>query len=291
MEVVDRHGTAAVAERAAALGRPGGLVRIDGDVARRAMRDRRRAAAGRGGVARRGRAAARARETEDARARARAAALRARARRRPRAVSPRAPLRPAARPDHQGAPEAALLRKPEPFEALAWAMIEQLIDTQQAGNIAWAFTRRARRPAPARAVGRARRATRSPTGGARGGRPRAHPGADAGAGRRAVARADRPGADDQRGSTRCPGIGEWTLAQLEPLRPRPLRRPAGQGRRHAQRLRAHRRRAHRQRDRGGVRGRARPLRAISGPRRDVLVAAGWRSGGAGHNHRHALRRR
>jgi 3-methyladenine DNA glycosylase/8-oxoguanine DNA glycosylase len=39
-------------------------------------------------------------------------------------------------------PRLRVIRKPEPFEALAWAVIEQLIDTQAAGNIAWAFTRR-----------------------------------------------------------------------------------------------------------------------------------------------------
>ena len=39
-------------------------------------------------------------------------------------------------------PKLRVLRKPAPFEALAWAVIEQLIDTQRAGNIAWEFTRR-----------------------------------------------------------------------------------------------------------------------------------------------------
>src|SRR5919202_3239112 len=39
-------------------------------------------------------------------------------------------------------PKLRVIRKPEPFEALAWAVIEQLIDTQAAGNVAWAFTRR-----------------------------------------------------------------------------------------------------------------------------------------------------
>jgi 3-methyladenine DNA glycosylase/8-oxoguanine DNA glycosylase len=39
-------------------------------------------------------------------------------------------------------PKLRVIRKPEPFEALAWAVIEQLIDTQRAGNIAWAFTRK-----------------------------------------------------------------------------------------------------------------------------------------------------
>jgi 3-methyladenine DNA glycosylase/8-oxoguanine DNA glycosylase len=48
-------------------------------------------------------------------------------------------------------PRLRVIRKPEPFEALAWAVIEQLIDTQAAGNIAWAFTRRygARHPSGA----------------------------------------------------------------------------------------------------------------------------------------------
>src|SRR5690242_12218270 len=36
-------------------------------------------------------------------------------------------------------PRLRVIRKPDPFEALAWAVIEQLIDTQAAGNIAWAF--------------------------------------------------------------------------------------------------------------------------------------------------------
>ena len=39
-------------------------------------------------------------------------------------------------------PKLRVLRKPEPFEALAWAIIEQLIDTQRAGDIAWTLTRR-----------------------------------------------------------------------------------------------------------------------------------------------------
>ena len=39
-------------------------------------------------------------------------------------------------------PKLRVLRVPDPFEALAWGVMFQLIDTQRAGNIAWAFTRR-----------------------------------------------------------------------------------------------------------------------------------------------------
>jgi 3-methyladenine DNA glycosylase/8-oxoguanine DNA glycosylase len=38
-------------------------------------------------------------------------------------------------------PRLRVLRVPEAFEALAWGVIFQLIDTQKAGLIAWAFTR------------------------------------------------------------------------------------------------------------------------------------------------------
>src|SRR3954454_6900971 len=38
-------------------------------------------------------------------------------------------------------PRLRVLRKPAPFEALANAICEQLIDTQAAGNIVWALTR------------------------------------------------------------------------------------------------------------------------------------------------------
>ena len=56
-----------------------------------------------------------------------------------------------------------MLRKPEPFEALAWAIIEQLIDTQRAGDIAWTLTRRHGTRHPTGPVGRADAPTRWPT--------------------------------------------------------------------------------------------------------------------------------
>lgn len=41
----------------------------------------------------------------------------------------------------RGKPKLRVLRVPDPFEALAWGVMFQLIDTQKAGQIAWAFTR------------------------------------------------------------------------------------------------------------------------------------------------------
>lgn len=41
----------------------------------------------------------------------------------------------------RGQPTLRVLRVPDPFEALAWGVIFQLIDVQKAGQIAWAFTR------------------------------------------------------------------------------------------------------------------------------------------------------
>ena len=285
-----RHREAAVAERAAALAPgPGGLLKIEGGVARRAMRDRRRAHARRGGVARRRGPPARARRHRG---------RRARALERMRFVlaldDDLEPFHRAHRADPllgriiKARPKLRVLRKPEPFEALAWAIIEQLIDTQRGR----ATSRGRSRAATARGTRPARGARRPPdalanAARARGRRARAHAVAHARARRaRRRARPDRPGADDQRRLDAIPGIGEWTLAHLEPVRPRPLRRAAGQGRRHAQRLRADRRRAHRQRHRGRVRrrsstasGRGRASRRCTWSRRD------GEAGRVGHNHR------
>jgi len=41
----------------------------------------------------------------------------------------------------RGRPKLRVLRVPDPFEALAWGVMFQLIDVQKAGQIAWAFTR------------------------------------------------------------------------------------------------------------------------------------------------------
>jgi len=107
-------------------------------------------------------------------------------------------------------PKLRILRKPEPFEALAWAIIEQLIDTQAAGNIAWTLTRR--------------HGTRHPAG------PWAAPARDQLANQaaleaaglaptqaRTLARVARAGVDpaDRARLAAFSGIGEWTLAHLD----------------------------------------------------------------------------
>jgi DNA-3-methyladenine glycosylase II len=112
-------------------------------------------------------------------------------------------------------PKLRVLRKPEPFEALAWAVIEQLIDTQAAGNIAWTLTRRHGErhprgpwcaPTPARLANAAalEAAGLAPTQS------------------RTLSRVAKavndgqldPADDDQRKLAAVPGIGEWTLAHL-----------------------------------------------------------------------------
>ena len=144
-------------------------------------------------------------------------------------------------------PKLRVLRKPEPFEALAWAIIEQLIDTQRAGDIAWTLTRR--------------HGTRHPEG------PWSAPLPDALANAArleaaglaptqsrtlarvalAVARGQLdPAADDQRRLLAIPGVGEWTVAHLNLFGRGIYDVAAAPRRRHAQRLRAPRRRAHRE---------------------------------------------
>ena len=167
-------------------------------------------------------------------------------------------------------PKLRLLRKPDPFEALAWAIIEQLIDTQRAGMIAWAFTRRHGdrhpqgpwvAPTPDRfanaaaleAAGLAPTQSRTLSKVAR-----------------AVANGQiDPDDDDQRKLDAIPGVGEWTLAHLDLFGRGRYDVPLGQGRRHAQRLRAGRGRADGQRHGGGVRRGAGSLHPVAGPRGDV----------------------
>src|SRR3954454_14445033 len=107
-------------------------------------------------------------------------------------------------------PRLRVIRKPEPFEALAWAIIEQLIDTQAAGNIAWAFTRRYgfRHDAGAYAA---------PPRGAVANQAALEACGLAPTQARTLARVARSPVDpaDRARLTALPGIGEWTLAHLD----------------------------------------------------------------------------
>jgi DNA-3-methyladenine glycosylase II len=107
-------------------------------------------------------------------------------------------------------PKLRVTRTPDPFEALAWAVMYQLIDTQQAGNIAWDFTRRhgAQHPsgvwaAPSRAAFTNQAALEAC--------------GLAATQARTLARVARSNVDpgDHARLAALPGIGEWTLGQLD----------------------------------------------------------------------------
>src|SRR3954454_6007227 len=111
----------------------------------------------------------------------------------------------------KASPKLRVTRTPDPFEALAWAVMYQLIDTQKAGNIAWEFTRR--------------HGMRHPSG------AWAAPGPEAFANQaalqqaglglaqaRTLARVARVVVNhglDRRRIEATQGIGEWTLGQLD----------------------------------------------------------------------------
>jgi 3-methyladenine DNA glycosylase/8-oxoguanine DNA glycosylase len=189
-------------------------------------------------------------------------------------------------------PRMRFLRKPVPFEALAWAIIEQLIDTQRAGNIAWAFTRAhglqhprgpwvaplpeafangaaleaaGLAPTQARTLSRVARAV-------------------------AEGRLD-PGADDQRALAAMPGVGEWTIAHLNLFgRGRydvPLAKDVGMRNAYA-RVAGVRTGSVTEEEFEAVLNRYRPFQGLAAM---YLVTAGWRSGGRWAESTHDLRRR
>jgi DNA-3-methyladenine glycosylase II len=108
-------------------------------------------------------------------------------------------------------PTLRVLRTPDPFEALAWGVMFQLIDTQRAGQIAWEFTRRhgARHEAGLYAA---------PTPEAFTNQAELEACGLAARQAQTLARAARQvvnhGLDRARIAT-VAGIGEWTLAQLD----------------------------------------------------------------------------
>jgi DNA-3-methyladenine glycosylase II len=189
-------------------------------------------------------------------------------------------------------PKLRLLRKPEPFEALAWAIIEQLIDTQRAGLIAWAFTRRHGvqhpdgpwvAPTPDRFANAAalEAAGLAPTQSRTLSR---------------VARAVTNGQldlddDDQRKLDAIPGVGEWTLAHLNLFgRGRydvPLAKDVGMRNAYA-RVAGVRTGSVTEEEFAAVLDRYAPWQGLAAM---YLVAAGWRSGARWSQSSHDLRRR
>ena len=211
----------------------------------------------------------------------RADALRARRRRRPAAVPRALPLRPAHRPGRARVAVAPPARRPEPFEALAWAITEQLIDYPRAAEIQRRIVVPARPPLPAHrparpAAGRRRSPRR---------RPRSSQAFDLVAPPRArrwcARRARSPPAAStcarpttRRGWRRLRAIpGDRLVDARDPRLPRPGPDGPGPGRRprphQARRPPAGRRRPARAGHRGRGPGVLRALRAVGRPRRDL----------------------
>src|SRR3954454_13066354 len=188
-------------------------------------------------------------------------------------------------------PGLRVLRKPSPFEALAWAIVEQVITTKEAGDIAWALTR---------ALGR-----RHPAGPWCAPEPDAldNPAALQAAGlhpararllarvARAVARGEIDPATDRARLAAIPGVGEWTLAHLDLLGRGvydvPLARDAGMRNCYA-RLAGVRTGSVTEEEFAAVLERYKPWQGLAAA---YLVAAGWRGGGRWSNAGHDLRRR
>jgi 3-methyladenine DNA glycosylase/8-oxoguanine DNA glycosylase len=189
-------------------------------------------------------------------------------------------------------PKLRVLRKPEPFEALAWAIIEQLIDTQAAGTIARTLTHRhgAKHPAGPWCAPTADKLANAAALEAAGLAPTQSRTLARVA--LAVARGQiDPASPDQRRLAAQPGVGEWTLAHLNlfgrGIYDVPLAKDVGMRNAYARII--------------GVRtgsvtedefaiflDRFRPFQ---GQAAMYLVAAGWRSGGRWAQSPHALRRR
>ncbi|WP_028063284.1 DNA-3-methyladenine glycosylase family protein [Solirubrobacter soli] len=177
-------------------------------------------------------------------------------------------------------PKLRWLRKPEPFEALAWAIIEQLIDTQRAGNIAWAFTR-------AHGIRHPRGLWVAPTPAAFANAAALEAAGLAPTQARTLSRVARaiadgrldPAADDQRALAAIPGVGEWTIAHLNLFgRGRfdvPLARDVGMRNAYA-RVAGVRTGSVTEEEFAAVLDRYTPWQGLAAM---YLVSAGWRSGG------------
>ena len=207
-----RHGRRAAASATASLER---LLHVDGAPASSAWRSRRAARVVLG---------ARGGRRDVAEEGDRADAIRARRRRRPAPVPRALPPRPADRRRACAArPQLRIRRRPEPFEALAWAVTEQLIEYRARGGDPARIVRPARpalRARPACATCRRRDARRP--------RPGRLSVWDLSAGRARRARARRRARSRPAASTcappttsaagarlrAIPGIGQWTVEVL-----------------------------------------------------------------------------
>jgi len=189
-------------------------------------------------------------------------------------------------------PRLRVLRKPEPFEALMYAICEQLIDTQAAGNIVWALTRElGRRHASGAWMAPEPDALDNPPALIRAGLAptRARTLARVS---RAVARGEiDPGSPDRARLEAIPGVGTWTLAHLDlfgrGIYDVPLQADVGMRNAYA-RMAGVRTGSVTEEEFAEVLGRYRPWQGLAAM---YIVYVGWRSGGRWAESPHALRRR
>ena len=186
-------------------------------------------------------------------------------------------------------PKLRVLRKPEPFEALAWAIIEQLIDTQRAGDIAWTLTRRHGERHPHGPVvradaGRARQRRRAR--GRRASPPRSRARSPASRARSRAARSTRPRAISggwRRSPASASGRSPTSNLFGRGLYDVPLRQDVGMRNAYA-RLAGVRTGSVTEEEFAAVLERFRPWQGLAAM---YLVAAGWRSGGRWSQSPHA----
>jgi 3-methyladenine DNA glycosylase/8-oxoguanine DNA glycosylase len=189
-------------------------------------------------------------------------------------------------------PKLRVLRKPTPFEALMYAICEQLIDTQAAGNIVWALVHAlGRRHASGAWIAPEPDALDNPPALIRAGLAptRARTLARVS---RAVARGEiDPGSPERARLAAIPGVGPWTLAHLD-LFGRgtydvPLEADVGMRNAYA-RMAGVRTGSVTEEEFAEVLGRYRPWQGLAAM---YMVSVGWRSGGRWAESPHALRRR
>jgi 3-methyladenine DNA glycosylase/8-oxoguanine DNA glycosylase len=196
----------------------------------------------------------------------------------------------------KASPRLRFIRKPAPFEALANAICEQLIDTQAAGNIVWALTRALGRRHPKGPwIAPAPDALDNPPALVRAGLAptRARTLARVA---RAVARGEidpgaAPGSPDRARLQAIPGIGPWTLAHLDlfgrGVYDVPLEQDVGMRNAYA-RMAGRRTGSVTERQFAEVLERYRPWQGLAAM---YIVHVGWRGGGRWSESPHALRRR
>ena len=189
-------------------------------------------------------------------------------------------------------PKLRVLRKPAPFEALMYAICEQLIDTQAAGNIVWALVHSlGQRHASGGWIAPSPAALDNPPALIRAGLAPSRARTLARVAR-GVARGEiDPGSPEQARLAAIPGVGPWTLAHLDlfgrGIYDVPLQADVGMRNAYA-RMAGARTGSVSEEEFAEVLARYAPWQGLAAM---YMVSVGWRSGGRWAESPHALRRR